>query len=147
MKKMLLFISCTFVFFAVNAQNLSDFTFSSNVKDWSNTVTRKLQSVKMEKNNIPPVELAMRVQLKKKMMLACHYNVEYTNKSDKKVSFKVYNDYTDATGKTIYHKVSLKPGETKVVKIIYSSLSCKVKEESECPKCGWTFRYADISVK
>jgi hypothetical protein len=124
------------------------FTFPNGQKEWSDTLTKTLQSEKMASQNIAPVPLKFRIRLVKKMVMACHYEVEVTNMSTTQtISFSAYNDYTDASNHRILHHLKLKPGQTGSFKIIYSSLGCKVKSEEDCANCGWTFHFQDIKVK
>src|SRR5690606_37104602 len=102
-------------------------------------------SKKFEEKGLEAVPLAFKIKVKKKAMMACHYTVEVKNLSDKQgISFEARNDYTDALNKYIYHKVKLKPGETKTFDVIYAKLGCKVKAKEECPNCGWYFTYVEV---
>jgi hypothetical protein len=125
------------------------FKMPSSTGEWSEVVKKDLASVKMEENNVPAVPLEIRVRVLKKVVWACHYEVEIKNVSPTQgIAFSAFNDYTDATSKYIYHKVKLKPGETTVFKIIFGDLKCKPKSDADCSNlgCPWELQFQDIKT-
>lgn len=119
----------------IRAQTINNgrgrFIFNTDVKQWSEVLKTTLGSDYMTKKGQPFVELGFRIRLKKKVILACHYEIEITNLSDKNgIQFEMDNSYTK-------NKVKLKAGQTKVVKLIYANLKQKIKTVEDCAKCDW----------
>lgn len=134
------------------------FTFPNGILEWSQPIDITVTGRKLEKKGQAPVSLSVRIKLKKKFVLACHFEVEITNKDTRSVQLSVYNDYrmvgtasaaNQFKGNYIYHKYKLKPGASKVQKIIWADPSCKPNGDEGCltGACGWHLMYADVSAK
>lgn len=124
------------------------FVFKNGVSEWSEPVKINLEASATKKNPAISTPISMRIRVKKRMLLACHYEVEITNLSTtSQVSFKYKNSYTDATGKDIWHSVKLKPSGVAEGKIIYAELKFKPKSVEDCSTCSWSFDYAELKVK
>lgn len=147
MKRLLLFCVVGIISHVSNAQimfNGNEFQFPAGITEWSEPMLVNVITDKMEKKGLAAVPVQFRIKAVKRKAMACHYEVEVINQSaDSGVEFSVYNLYTDATGKYIYHNVKLKPGATDNTDIVYSELGCKVKEVEDCTKCGWSMLLAE----
>lgn len=124
-----------------------NFVFKNGVSEWSEPIKINLEASATKKKPALSTPISMRIRVKKRMMLACHYEVEITNLSTNQVSFKYKNAYTDATGKYIWHSVKLKPSGVAEGKIIYAELKFKPKSEEDCSTCSWSFDFAELKIK
>lgn len=147
MKKSVLIISFIMISLLTKAQIFcqgSSFEFKNGITEWSEPIQTSLITEKMQKKGLAAVPVEFRIKATKRVAMACHYEVQVKNLSTTDgIEFSAYNNYTDATGKTIYEKVKLKAGETTDFKIVYSELGCKVKEVEDCTNCGWTLQFAE----
>lgn len=125
----------------------TSFQFPNGVMEWSDPVVFTMQSDDLTKEGIDGIPVEIRIKVKKKMMMACHYELEVKNPTDKTIKCGFYNMYTDATSKYIIHDFKLKPGEVGEDTIIYSTTDCKPKSDEDCPNCGWTLLLENASVK
>jgi hypothetical protein len=123
------------------------FEFPNGIMEWSTPVNYLLESESLTKEGMAGIPVEIRIKVKKKVMMACHYELEVKNLSDKSIKCSFYNSYTDATGKYIMHDFKIKPGEIGEDTIIYSELGCKVKEDEDCNKCSWTLYLDNASAK
>lgn len=155
MKKSILIAFLLTCFISVNAQNSSvritetgsSFEFKNGVTEWSEPLVCTLRGSGKKGVEIQ-ADISMRIRVKKRMMMACHYEVEITNLSEtKSVSFEYGNRYTDATNKRIWHGVKLKPKSLTTGKILFAELGFKPKEVENCTECFWHFEYANLKVK
>ncbi len=156
MKKLVLVLFAAASSFFAQAQIsvLSEtMNLQTDMTEWSQPVTASLRSDKMVENNVEAVPVQFRIHFKKRMMRVCHYEMEVTNTSSTQaIEFRANNLYTDASGKTIYYNVKLKPGKSTTMKIMYASNSiggsgCWPKEDEECRNCGWTLFVDEIKSK
>ena len=128
----------------VRLGNGKRFEFKNGAKEWSEPITVDL-SPQGSNASIP---LSIRIKVKKRMLLACHYYVEITNLSDtQKTKFLYGNSYTDATGKQITHKVKLKAKGKTEGKIIYAQSGFKPKEAEDCLDCSWELQFFNVKIK
>lgn len=129
---------------SIHLSNGKYFKFNKGAEEWSEPLTVDLSPYKAE-GSIP---LSIRIKYKKRMLLACHYYVEITNLSDSKSVKLVYsNGYTDASGKTILHKVKLKSKGVYEGKIMYAKLGDKPKSAEDCLDCSWQLDFSNVKIK
>ena len=93
------------------------------------------------------VEFEYRIKLSKKTGMACHYQLEFKNKSDRKLSFGVVFTYYDQLVKREMSegaKAKAKAGAVASVKMIVQG--CKKQKDSEkkddysvCTACGLSY--------
>lgn len=124
------------------------FVFKNGVSEWSEPVKINLEADATKKKPALSTPISMRIRVKKRLILACHYEVEITNLSaTNQVSFKYKNSYTDATGKDIWHIVKLKPSGIAEGKIIYGESKFKPKSVEDCSTCTWRFYFEELKIK
>ncbi|MGV3630447.1 MAG: hypothetical protein ACO1O6_04550 [Bacteroidota bacterium] len=128
----------------VHLGNGSYFTFKNGAKEWSEPVKVDLSPTGSDES----IPLSIRIKVKKRMVRACHYYVEITNLSDtKKTKFLYGNNYTDASGKQITHKVKLKSKGSTEGKIIFAQSGFKPKEVEDCLDCSWELEFFNVKIK
>lgn len=123
------------------------FQFSQGITNWSDPLDVTIITEDMEEKNEPGVPFRVRIKVVKRMVLACHYEVEITNLSDYQTADIVfYNQYTSMNGNLILHKLKLKPGATGSDKIIFAENGFKPKTEDDCVSCSWEMEFGKMKV-
>ncbi|MDX5319586.1 MAG: hypothetical protein LPK45_00860 [Bacteroidota bacterium] len=94
------------------------------------------------------VQFEYRIKLVKKTGMACHYEIEVKNNSDRKLNFGIAFTYYDQLVKRDMKeavKGKIKPGATGKLKMI--AQGCKKKKDAEksddysvCTACGMTYQ-------
>ena len=132
-----------------SAQNIGlsngvKFEFKKGAEDWSETITTNL----FAKESGDSIPISIRIKFKKKMLFACHYQIEITNLSEtKSLKCEVGNRYTDANGKEVTEKFKLKPKIMGEGKLIYAEGLKKPKSAQDCIDCTWAMHFYDIKIK
>jgi hypothetical protein len=114
---------------------------------WDTYGESQLITVDTKKN--PPFILEIRTKPTKKIVMACHYTSEITNKSDKDVSFVIGMISPKGPTSSDDAKVKLKAGETKEVSFYIGACKGKGSEEEKfqgCCACSFSFVFAKVSV-
>lgn len=113
------------------------FEFKNGPTEWSEPIVVSIRSVKMEKNNVDPVKLSIRVRATKKILMGCRYEVEVTNADTKGLRFDMRNSDNKLGFK-------LKAGDSKNGMIDSFTKGCKGIES--CGECACDFYFEDIEA-
>ncbi len=141
MKKTLLLFVLMIAFsiqsaFAVSLKG-QQFEFKNGPTEWSEPIELSIRSVKMEKNNVDPVKLKIRVRATKKILMGCRYEVEVSNVDTKGLRFAMRNSDNKLSFK-------LKGGDAKNGIIDSFTKGCKGIES--CGECACDFYFEDIEA-
>ncbi len=129
---------CTFGQIFPQENSADAFTFSSGIKEWSDTKTIEVEGVPLE----------VRIRLYAKVMLRCIYEVEVKNLSDKKVSFQASTGWKNLMGKhQSVQKFNLKPGATSKKSLSWQSLKNPPKDSEGCLACSWALNFLKFKAK
>ena len=107
------------------------------------------QTVLVESKNNPTFTLEIKTKPTKKVVMACHYTSEITNKSDKEVSFVIGMISPKGPTSSDDSKVKLKAGETKEVSFLIGACKGKGSDEEKfegCCACNFSFAFGKVSV-
>ena len=107
------------------------------------------QTILVESKNNPSFSLEIKTKPTKKVVMACHYTSEITNKSDKDVSFVIGMISPKGPISSDDSKVKLKAGETKEVSFLIGACKGKGSDEEKfegCCTCNFSFGFSKVSV-
>ena len=107
------------------------------------------QLINVEAKKQPAFVLEIRTKPTKKVVMACHYVSEITNKSDKEVSFVIRMISPKGPTSSDDSKIKLKAGETKEVSFLIGACKGKGNDQEKfdaCCVCEFQFAFDKVSV-
>jgi len=107
------------------------------------------QTILVESKKNPTFTLEIKTKPTKKVVMACHYTSEITNKSDKEVSFVIGMISPKGPTSSDNSKVKLKAGETKEISFLIGACKGKGSDEEKfegCCTCNFSFAFDKVSV-
>ncbi len=128
----------------ITLENGDAFEFKNGFKEWSEPIKAELFTGNKSKS----IPIQLRIKFQKRLILACHYQLEITNLSpDKKVTLAYGNDYRDLYGKRIWKKVKLRPNGSATGKIMFAEKGFEPSDAESCLMCKWRLDFSDVYIK